>query len=56
MSQGRLPIEFRDRTKKFVSAIIRLFVTLPKGREEVRILGTFDFYFPFSYFHFKNDD
>src|SRR2546427_12652495 len=39
MSQGRLPAEFRDRTKKFASATIRLFVSLPKGREEVRVLG-----------------
>lgn len=39
MNQGRLPVEFRDRTKRFASAIIRLFVALPKGREEVRILG-----------------
>jgi four helix bundle protein len=39
MNYGRLPIEFRDRAKLFASAIIRLFTTLPKGREEVRILG-----------------
>jgi len=32
-------VEFRDRTKKFASAIIRLFVKLPKNREEVRVLG-----------------
>ncbi len=38
-NQGRLPKEFRDRTKKFASATIRLFVALPKGRDEVRILG-----------------
>src|SRR5664280_2571482 len=38
-NQGRLPQEFRDRTKKFASSIIRLFVTLPKNREEVRVLG-----------------
>lgn len=36
---SRLPKEFRDRTKKFASATIRLFVALPKGRDEVRILG-----------------
>jgi len=36
---GRLPDEFRGRTKRFASAIIRLFVALPKEREEVRILG-----------------
>jgi len=39
MNQGRLPTEFRDRTKRFAAATIRLFVKLPKGREEVRILG-----------------
>ncbi|MEI7937322.1 MAG: four helix bundle protein [Verrucomicrobiota bacterium] len=38
-NQGRLSKEFRDRTKKFASATIRLFVALPKGRDEVRILG-----------------
>ena len=32
-------MEFRDRTKKFASAIIRFFVNLPKDREEVRVLG-----------------
>src|ERR1039458_1683560 len=35
----RLTLEFRDRTKKFASASIRLFVKLPKGKDEVRILG-----------------
>ena len=39
MNLGRLSVEFRDRTKKFAAATIRLFVKLPKGREEVRILG-----------------
>jgi four helix bundle protein len=38
-NQGRLPIEFRERTKKFAAATIRLFVKLPKGPEEVRVLG-----------------
>jgi len=38
-NQGRLPIEFRERTKKFAAAAIRLFIKLPKGREEVRVLG-----------------
>lgn len=36
---GRLPQEFQDRTKAFASRVIRLFIALPKGREEVRILG-----------------
>jgi four helix bundle protein len=39
MNQGRLPVEFRDRTKRFASATIRLYVNLPKTREEVRVLG-----------------
>ena len=39
MSQGRLPEEFRQRTKRFASSIIRRFAALPKSREEVRILG-----------------
>ena len=39
MNQGRLSIEFRGRTKTFASASIRLFIKLPKGREEVRVLG-----------------
>ena len=36
---GRLPEEFRDRTKRYAACVIRLFVKLPKGREEVRVLG-----------------
>jgi len=36
---GRLPNEIRDRAKAFASAVIRLFVGLPKAREEVRVLG-----------------
>jgi four helix bundle protein len=39
MYQGRLSVELRDRTKRFASSSIRLFVALPKAREEVRILG-----------------
>ena len=39
MNQGRLSVEFRERTKKFASSTIRLFVQLPKIREEVRVLG-----------------
>jgi four helix bundle protein len=37
--KGRLPDEFRDRTKRFAAAAIRLFVRLPRAREEVRVLG-----------------
>ena len=36
---GRLPEEFRDRTKRLAARTIRLFVKLPKTREEVRVLG-----------------
>jgi four helix bundle protein len=36
---GRLPEEFRDRTKEFASASIRLFVKVSKSREEARVLG-----------------
>ena len=39
MNQGRLSAEFRGRTKKFGATAVRLFVKLPKGREEVRVLG-----------------
>ena len=39
MSRGRLPEEFRQRTKRFAAGIIRLYVKLPKAREEVRVLG-----------------
>jgi four helix bundle protein len=39
MNQGRLPSEFRDRTKHFAACVIRLFVKLPREREEVRVLG-----------------
>ena len=39
MNQGRLSVEFRNRTKKFASSVVRFFVQLPREREEVRILG-----------------
>src|SRR5256885_15640209 len=35
----RLPEEFRERTKKFASAIIRLYAQLPHARKEVEVLG-----------------
>ncbi len=35
----RLSEELRGRTKEYASAVIRFYVTLPKGREEVRVLG-----------------
>ncbi len=37
--KGRLPEEFRGRTKRFAAQIIRLYVALPKSREEIRVLG-----------------
>jgi len=39
MNKGRLPEAFRGRAKAFAAATIRLFVKLPKAREEVRIFG-----------------
>ena len=39
MKSGCLPEQFRSRTKSFAAQIIRLFVKLPKDREEVRVLG-----------------
>src|SRR3989441_5494947 len=35
----RLSDDLRERTKGFASAIIRLYVQLPKRRKEVEILG-----------------
>jgi four helix bundle protein len=35
----RLSEELRGRTKNYASAVIHLYVQLPKAREEVRILG-----------------
>jgi four helix bundle protein len=35
----RLPEEFRERTKKYASAIIRLYARLPRARKEVEVLG-----------------
>ncbi len=31
--------ELRERTKRYASGVIRLYVSLPKQREEVRVLG-----------------
>ncbi len=36
---GRLPEEFRQRTKRYAADVLRLFVKLPKGREDVKVLG-----------------
>jgi len=35
----RLTEKFRDRTKKYASAVVRLYVSLPKSRKEVEVLG-----------------
>jgi len=35
----RLSEELRERTKQYASGIVRLFIALPRQREEVRILG-----------------
>ncbi len=39
MNKGRLSEEFRNRTKAFAAGVIRLYVKLPKDREEVRVCG-----------------
>lgn len=39
MNKGRLSEGFRGRTKAFASKTIRLYVALPKGREEVHVMG-----------------
>ena len=36
---SRLSEELRKRCKVFASQVIRLYITLPKQREEVRVLG-----------------
>jgi four helix bundle protein len=36
---GRLSEEFRGRTKAYAAGVIRMFVKLPRQRDEVRILG-----------------
>ena len=37
--RGRISDEFRVRTKQYAAQVIRLYVKLPKAREEVRVLG-----------------
>ena len=39
MREGRLTLEFKQRTKRFASSVIRLYVALPKQREEVKVCG-----------------
>ena len=35
----RLAEEFRERTKSYASAIVKLYVALPRSRREVEVLG-----------------
>src|SRR3982750_2897251 len=35
----RLPQEFRDRTKRYASSVVRFYVDLPRSRKEVEVLG-----------------
>src|ERR1700730_15219804 len=35
----RLSEEFRDRTKRYASAVVRFYVRLPRARKEVQVLG-----------------
>jgi four helix bundle protein len=35
----RLPEEFRERTKRYASAALRMYVQLPSARKEVQVLG-----------------
>lgn len=35
----RLSDDLRERTKRFASVVIQLYVALPKGRKEVEIVG-----------------
>ena len=36
---SRLSEDLRDRTKRFASGVIQLYVTLPRRRKEVEVLG-----------------
>jgi len=35
----RLPEEFRERTKRYASGVVQLYVQLPRSRKEVEVLG-----------------
>jgi four helix bundle protein len=39
MNKGRLSEEFRNRTKAYAAGMIRLYVKLPKDREEAKVCG-----------------
>ena len=36
---SRLSEELRERTRQYASAVIRLYVKLPRSRDEVKVLG-----------------
>lgn len=36
---SRLSNEFRDRTKRYASRVVKLFVTLSRGQTEVQVIG-----------------
>ncbi len=38
-NKGRLSMEFRNRTKQYAATVIRLYVKLPKDRDEIRVCG-----------------
>ncbi|MGV3532616.1 MAG: four helix bundle protein, partial [Chthoniobacteraceae bacterium] len=35
----RLSDELRERTKRYASAIVRFYVSLPRARKEIEVLG-----------------
>ena len=35
----RISIELRERTKRYASSIVRFYVSLPRARREVQVLG-----------------
>ncbi len=35
----RFPPDLRDRTKRYASSVIRFYVSLPKQRDEVKVVG-----------------
>src|SRR3954452_10919088 len=36
---SRTSDELRDRTKKYASAVVRLYITLPKNQAEAQVIG-----------------
>lgn len=35
----RLPDELRERTKRYASAVVQLYISLPRKRKEVEVIG-----------------